>query len=1081
MKDKYLFGHFCFKILRRRFRKRLIFVRIAVLILLVGNSTATAQPSDHRLTLRLHDKTLVETIDAIERRSPYRFYYNSRLLDLSRRVSLEADNEKISAVLERLFKPFGIAYRINGTDVILTVQAKTTGRKTTATSIEGHVRSKQGEPLVGATVLLVGSDRGTTTDAEGHYTLTGTAPLRLRFSYLGYVSKEVKVDPTATTLDIVLEEDINKMEDVVVIGYGTLEKRAVTSSITSLNSKNFIVGAGGSTIATALRGKISGMTITETASPNATNSFQLRGVASINATQSPLIVIDGLPGGDIRSLNQEDIHSIDVLKDASAGAIYGTRAAGGVILVTTKKANEGPMKLTYTGELSFEQVRRRPQVLGRERFLKYGLGSDMGADTDWYDELLNEGALSQRHVVNLSGGSRNARIYATFMAQDQKGIAIGDNRTDYSGRINGNFRLLDDKIEIALHTEYRQAKRDERATSSDFNMALKLNPTLSPYDPSSESGYNVLTGGTDYFNPVADIMLRQNEGIDKWLSADATVKLNLPAGFSAQATVGWQDRQWQNWQHTSEFHKESLDNGRRGRAYHGFDKTLDASFESTVNFNRVFAGDHAVDAVIGYSFWERNGERFNMTNYDFPVDGVGAWDIGNGSWLSDGKADMSSYKAPRERLIAFFGRANYSYRDKYIITGSLRHEGSSKFGRNHRWGNFWAVSGGWRLSKEVFLEDADFLDDLKLRVGYGITGNNGFSAGKSTRMYAANSWWIYDGEWIVSYGSARNVNYDLHWEEKAELNIGLDYSFFGNRLFGKFDIYKRKVSGMIYDIAVPNPPAVHSKTTMNYGNLENRGWEFEIGGTPVQSEKFHWTTSLRVSRNRSKITSLWGNNTYQDRVSFPAPGTPGSGGRLEEGTEIGSFYIWKYAGITDDGRWLIYDKNDNIVLADKKTYEDKRYIGNSIPAVILSWDHTLTYRNWSLGVNLRSWIDYDVFNTIDMYYGLSTVTNQNVLRNAFIDNRHIKQEKLLCDYWLEDGTFLKIDAITLGYNLDMKKYQKYIDRINLYFTVRDVACFTNYTGLDPEVNINGLDPGYEWFTDIYPKTRRYTFGIQFVF
>ena len=701
-----------------------------------------------------------------------------------------------------------------------------------------------------------------------------------------------------------------------------------------------------------------------------------------------------------------------------------------------------------------------------------------GANTD--GALLNEGALSHRHVVNLSGGGRTARVYATFVASDQKGIALGDNRKDYSGRINGSFNLLDDLLEINIHTEYREAHRDQRASNSNFGAAMKMNPTEPIYDEDNPSGYNVIIGGDIYFNPLADVMLKQRDKIDKWMLADANVKLNLPLGFSAQATVSWQDRQMQATYYTSSQHRNSIQNGRNGEGYHEFSKTINVSIEPTINFDRVFANDHAVNAVLGYSFYEENSENFHMTNYNFPVDGTGAWDMGAGDWLKDGRALMDSYKYPRTRLIAFFGRVNYSYRSRYMITASLRHEGSSKFGKDHRWGNFWAVSGGWRISSEPWMDGIGWLDDLKIRAGYGVTGNCGFGAGQTAFRYASGSYWPMDGDWIMSYGPGNNVNNDLHWEEKSELNIGVDYALLGNRLYGKFDWYHRWVDGMIYDITVTTPPAMYDSTVMNYGNLENWGWEFEIGGIPVQKKDFEWTSSMRLSANKSKITSLWGNHSYQDRVNFPAPGAPGTGGRLEEGTMIGSYYLLEYAGLNEEGKWLIYDKNNNVILGDNRTIDDKRYLGNAIPKLIVSWDNMFRYKNLSLGINLRSWLDFDVFNAIDMYYGLANVSNQNVLRSAFLKNRDIKQEKLLCDYWLEDGSFLKIDAISLGYTLNMKKWQKYIDAIDLYLTVRNVACLTGYSGLNPEVNINGLDPGYEWF-DLYPETRRYTFGVKLTF
>lgn len=946
--------------------------------------------------------------------------------------------------------------------------------------IRGKVTDESGNPLPGAFVQLIGGgDSHCLTDLDGLWELVSKSPSRVSVAYMGFVTREAVVEAGKLN-EIVLSEDVNLLNEVVVIGYGTLEKKQVTSSITSISSKDLIAGQGGSTIATALKGKISGMTINETSSPNTSSSFQLRGVASINASASPLVVVDGMPGADIRSINFEDVLSIDVLKDGSAGAIYGTRAAGGVILITTRKANEGPMKLTYTAELSTEQTSRRPELLSAQDFVRFGMGSDYGEDNDWYGALLNEWAFSHKHIVNLTGGGRHAKVYATFTASDQKGIAIGDARKDYSGRINGSFNMLDDMLEIDVHTEFRQANRDVRASTGNFNMAMKMNPTEPIYDPSNESGYNVITGSTDYYNPLADIMLRQNDKVDTWILADANIKLNLPFGLSGQVSMGWQNRHMQATRYTSSMHKSSIDNARNGEGYHEYNKTVDVSIEPTLNFDRSF-GDHTINAVAGYSFWETNSENFSMTNYDFPVDGTGAWDMQAGSWLKDGKAWVYSHKYPRTRLISFFGRANYNWKSRYMLSASIRREGSSKFGKDYRWGNFWAVSGGWRISSEPWMKAlSPVMDDLKVRVGYGVTGNNGFSSGQTAFRYASGSLWPMNGDWIMSYGPGNNVNYDLHWEEKAELNVGVDYSFFGGRLNGKFDWYHRWVSGMIYNITVTTPPALYDNTVMNYGNLENWGWEFEIGGVPVRKGGFEWNTSMRLSNNQSQVTSLWGNHTYQDRVSFPAPGAPGSGGRLENGTKIGRYYLWQSAGFTEDGKWLIYNKDGDVILADNKTYEDKRYVGNAIPKLIVSWDNTFRYKDLYLSVALRSWLKFDVFNTINMYYGLSSVSGQNVLRSAFIENRHIKQDKVLTDYWLEDGSFLKIDAISIGYSLNMKKWQRIIDKIDFYATVRNVACLTGYSGLNPEVNINGLDPGYEWF-NLYPETRRYTFGIKVAF
>lgn len=970
------------------------------------------------------------------------------------------------------------------TTAALSLQAQTRNQ------VSGRVTDAAGEPLVGATVVVVGTTIGTTTDIDGNYAINAPAAGQLKFSYIGYAEQTVEIG-TQSVINITLQDDSQVLKDVVVIGYGTMEKKSVTSSITSIKGDDLTAGMGGSTIATVLQGKVPGLTISGSSSPNSSNGFQLRGVASINASQSPLVVIDGIPGGDMRALIQEDIESIDVLKDASAGAIYGTRAAGGVILITTKRAKQGRVSVNYTGEFSIESIRKYPDLLSSSEYVEYGLGEDYGSDTDWFKELTNELPFSQRHTVSLSGGTEAAQVYTSFMAQDQKGIVIGDNRKDYSGRINARFNLFDGLVEVRANAQFREAERDNRNSSGIFKMAFGLNPTIPLYDPENPSDYNVVGNGISgtSFNPVADIMLRTKNGKDQWLLADATVKINLMKGLSLQGTVGIDKRQYQEYTYVSHDHKESIDNSRRGGASHKFSKDNRVSVEAYANYHRTFAEDHTLDVVAGYSFWQAGGESFSMSNYDFPVDGVGPWDMGVGSYLTDGRASMDSSKDPRERLLSLFGRANYSYKDRYMATVSFRREGSSKFGPNNRWGNFWAVSGGWRLSNEAFMRDIRWIDDLKIRLGYGVTGNNGFGNGYTTRMYTANDMWPTNGIWQPGYGSVRNINPDLKWEEKSELNVGFDFALFDNRLWGKFDLYYRQVNDMLYNVNAPMPPMVHDTVMKNIGSLENRGWEFELGGDIVRSKNFRYTSSVRLSHNKTRINRLGDDGFFLDEVTFPSPGNPGTAVRLQNGLELGQFFIYKYAGLDENGKWLIYDKNNEIVPAiDGSTSnliaENKHFVGNAIPKVILSWDHTFKYKNWDLSVYLRSWLDYDVFSQVNMYYGLANDSQLNVLKSAYTRNRNIKDEKILCDYWLDDGSFLKIDAINLGYTLDLRKWTRYIQSAKLYLTIRDLAVFTNYNGLNPEIGINGLYPGFEYVNDtasMYPQTTRFTLGVQITF
>ncbi|CAK7016958.1 MAG: TonB-dependent receptor SusC [Parabacteroides sp.] len=946
--------------------------------------------------------------------------------------------------------------------------------------------------VIGANVIVKGTTNGNITDMDGKVTLQDVPKNAvLVISYIGYTTQEVPVN-NHTAIHVKLVEDSQALDEVVVIGYGSLDKKQVTSAVTSISSKDLMAGVSGSDISTALQGKVGGLVMINKGSANGETIFQLRGMTSINAGKAPLVVIDGFPGGDIRSVNQDDIKSIDVLKDGSAGAIYGTRAASGVILITTKSGSDtnGKVKMTYSTELSKKQDYGRLKMLSGREYVEHKIGTDYGNDTDWWDEMINHDNFSHKHHIALEAGTEKAQIYSSFFYEKNDGIAIMDSRKDFGGRVNANFKLFDDWLEIRTNTDYRQANRINHYPN--FQQALRNNPTRSPYNPDSETGYNVWLNESLDYNVVADSKLSDNNGVDKWFKPEVTLKLNVKAvpGLSVQQMFGYENRQWEQHQYRSRYHREELNNSRKGWAKLSFDKTENLTSEGFATYIKDFRGGHNLNAVGGYSYFEKNGEKFSAENANFAVDGVKYWDLEKGSYLSDGKAKMTSNKSITERLFSVFARVNYAYQDKYMLAASIRHEGSSKFAADHRWANFWSVSAGWRVSNEKFMKDLDWLSDLKLRFGYGVTGNNDFGADYMANMLSSDQYWMLpNGEWAYSYGKGQNVNRNLGWEEKKEWNVGLDYSFFNNRLYGKFDYYRRKIDNLIYKVKVPQPPFTNGDQWQNIGSMESKGWEFEVGGDIIRNKDFTWTSSLNLSHNDGKILTLWGNNTYYNGNGFPAPGSPGDAARMEEGSTIGSFYLWKFAGFTEDGQFQLYNKNGEVINAKDKTENDKQYMGNYVPKVILAWNHTLSYKDWDLGVNMRSWIKFDVYNAVNMYFGIQGIDNCNVLKDAYGKFNHIRGEKQICDYYLEDGTFLKIDAITLGYTLPLKKYTKFVDRLRVYGTVGNVCTITGYSGTNPEVNISGWDQGTDTFwTDsndkhkgIYPQVRTYTLGLQVTF
>ncbi|MBO5331435.1 MAG: SusC/RagA family TonB-linked outer membrane protein [Alistipes sp.] len=963
-----------------------------------------------------------------------------------------------------------------------------------AGKVAGKVTDASGTPLIGVSVTVKDTVKGTATDVDGNYALDAQKTDVLVFEFLGYKTQEITVG-SQTVINVSLVEDMTAIDQVVVVGYGTMEKKMVTSSVSSVSGDALMPGAGNVSVANALRGKVGSLVISGTDSANAGQSLQLRGSASINGGTGPLVVIDGMPGGDIRSVLPEDIKSIDVLKDASAGAIYGSRAAGGVILITTKNASgldEGTVRLSYTGEFSHKDVLKRPDVLNAEEFLEYRAlqgAVDYGDNFNWYEEMLNKDNFSQKHTVNLQANSKKASIYATFQYNDLQGVAMEDERQDIAGRVNANFKAVEGWLDIAVKADYRRAVRNNN--NPNFAQAIRNNPTRGAYDDKSNTGYNIWLYEDLQYNTIAAVKLYDYWGLDQWFKPEVSAKLNiLPVqGLSYTQTMGYELRQWENHTYRWSTHQDEVSVNRKGTAYQGFSKTENINSEGYFNYINSF-DKHNINATLGYSYYEYNNEGFNMTNYDFPVEATAVWDIGTGMYNKLGQASMSSSKAITQKLMSYFARVNYDYDGKYIVSASFRRESSSKFAKNNRWGNFWSVSAGWRISDEPWMENVSWIDDLKLRAAYGVTGNSDFSASYASMSYGSDGYFMMpaSGNYAIAYGPAVTLNPSLKWEEQRGWNFGLDFSLFDNRLYGKFDWYNRKVVDMLFSVSVPQPPYALTSQMQNIGSLRNMGWEFEIGADIVRNKDWNYSTNFIFSHDRTEVLNLYGNGTFIDNAGFPSPGTPGNAHRLQEGRVFGEFYMRECVGIdketgdflikhdTEDGKW-------EAIQGQKSSTDDRRTVGNYVPKVMASWNNRVSYKNWDFSMDIRSWIDFDVYNTLEMYFGLQKENDINLLKAAYTKNKDITQEKQLCSYFLQDGSFLKIDAINLGYTLPLKeKTNGLIQSLRIYGNINNVCTITGYEGMDPEVNVIGHSAGIEWWNSgFYPRARTYTLGVQLTF
>lgn len=1075
--------------------RNLLIMKFIFLFVFVFSLGSQASINAQTVNLTKSNASLVEIFREIKKQTGYTIICDANILKNANTVTVSMRNTPLKSALTESLRSNDLEYFIEGESIV--VREKPVAKRSNNTlpktetikiqqAVTGTVTDAKGT-IAGVTVSVKGSStQVTSTDSNGKFSIqipSGSATLV--FNILGYIRQEIQVN-NRSVIDVILQEEEQEMTEVVVVGYGTIVKKDLTSAVTSLKGKDLIAGAVNPIM--AIQGKVAGLSVQSTngTDPNAGVSLQLRGVNSLNAGMGPLVVIDGVPGGDINSVAKEDVESINILKDGSAASIYGTRASGGVILITTKQAKVGRTSVNLTSELFSESVRRKPELLSREEFLSLpnnaaSNNSDQGGDTKWYDEVLNKNPLSQRYALNISGGSEDALIYATGTYRDAKGMLIESGRKEYSGRFNSIFKFFNGKAQLTNNVSYNHAEASF-SNGGILNMAMMLNPTIKLYNPTDPTGYNVLYGGYDAFNPVAEVRLQKNQWQYKNLLASSQLKVNITSDLSTTGLFAIKNNTEHGRFYRSAQHRISRTEKIDGHASQEQKKYLDKTFEWTLNYNKSI-DNHSLNAAGGYSYQEFDSQGFSASNSNFPIDGMAENDLGAGSFLTDlGKMPgLGSWRGAGVKLAAFFGRINYSYDNKYIFTASLRREGSSKFFEGSRWGSFPGISAAWRISEESFLKDVSFINDLKIRGGYGETGNADFNAITAYRVYSKDTEWLHDGIWIRTYGTQHNQNKDLRWEVKKESNIGIDFTVLNNKLSGRFDIYKRKIVDLIYDIDVPQPPYVHDKMLVNVGDMENKGIEFELNWNAIDKNDFTYTTGFVASTNKGKLVTLNGSNSHSDRKYFGGPGNPGSAIRLLPGQDLGNYFIWRSAGFTDDGGWLVYNKDNEAIPSEQKTNEDKVFIGNSIPKLTLSWNNSFTYKNFDASVYMRSWLGHDVFNMIDMYYGVNNekLVGQNFIKSAITTNKHIVKEKELTDYWLEKGSFLKVDAISLGYTFK-PDFIKNIKTLRAYVTGRDLLVLTKYSGLDPEVNVNGLEPGFEE-RSVYPKTRTLMLGVQIGF
>lgn len=968
-------------------------------------------------------------------------------------------------------------------------------------TVTGRVQSKSGEPLIGVNVIEKGTTNGTVTDLDGNFSLRTEKGKTLVFSYIGFVAQENVVK--GTRMNVTLLEDTETLDEVVVIGYGSMQRKDVTSSITSVKAEDMNVGVI-TTPAQMLQGKVPGLTIANTSDPNGSASISLRGASSLRTGEAmePYYVVDGVPGVSISLVAPEDIESIDVLRDASATAIYGSKAANGVIIITTKKGKkDGRTSVSYSGYVAWDRTLKALDMMTADELLSYAKTNnitqlndyynvDNPANTNWQDEVLRTG-FSHNHNVSINGGNEKTNYSASLNFQDREGVVRGTNMDRLNARTFVQTKALNNRLELALSLNASIRNSSTGPTDIQGRSVLDAMYYYNPLVPvKNEDGtwYRNLNISQNY-NPLSMINEDRYDTKEKLLQGTAQATLHIIDGLDWNLNLSYQNQQYiYNIYNTTQTQLPSVVS-KHGQADRSTTENIRKQMETYLNWNHTFADAHKVGIMLGYS-WEQadNNDGFGLRVYNFYNDDLTYHNLGMANNMDIN--DVISNNLSTLRMISFYGRINYSYKSRYLLQATVRRDGSSAFGENNRWATFPSVSAAWRITEEQFMKNQHVFDDLKLRVGYGVSGNSlGFDAFIARPLYGATGWFTYvnpDGS-TSNYrmlGATRNANPDLKWESTSMFNIGIDFGFLHNRLSGTIEYYDKRTSDLIYYYPVSTNRYPYGTMTANVGNISNKGIEITINAVPVQTHNFTWSTTLNLSHNKNvveKLTNASYSVPYID-MADPDVVTGEKVQRIMEGSPIGQFYTYEWAGYNENGVSVFndYDADGNLIgTTDAPTDEDRRKTGSAQPKLTYGWNNDFTWKSWTLTAFFQGVAGNQIYNATRNYYnnvGL-VAAGKNVLSEVATEqNFSDSNAHRPSDRYLESGSYFRLATLTLGYNFG--KLGDWVNNLRIYATCNNVFTITGYKGLDPEVYLGGLTPGVDWRQTQYPRTRTFMVGVN---
>ena len=958
----------------------------------------------------------------------------------------------------------------------LTISAQTT--------ISGHVKDDTGEDIIGASIVVKGTQGGTVTDFDGNFKVQCKPGTTLVITYVGFVPQEVKAQDG---MDITLKEDVAQLNEVVVVGYGSLAKKEISSSVVQINKDQFNQGAASDPMA-LVAGKVAGLNVSTSAdaNPNAMTDIQVRGAGSLSASNGPLVVIDGIAGGDLRNIATQDVESITVLKDAGSAAIYGTRGANGVILVTTKKGSgtAGVTNVTYDSYIALNFQKGKPDILSTDEYRRSRRGPDYGADTDWWKEITRSASYNLNQYISIDSSTKNGYFGASVNYKKGNGLDIVSNREEYGGRFVMEQRVLQNYVQFNASLSGRKV-HEEWGNDGLFDTALTTNPTIPVKN--ADGSYFQASSPTGVHNPVNDLRENVSQGDRIYLLGNADVKVNIlqleQHNLNTSLSYALQYNDLKDNFYTPTTSSESYWNGYAGRARINYQKWWTNRLEWLVNYTMTM-GKHQLKAVLGYS-WERNKwEQSGNENMGFVYDALSYHGIGSGSYLKDGKANLWAGSS-ESTLIGFFGRLNYNYNDIIFASASMRREGSTKFGTNTKWGSFPSGSLAWEITNTPFAESVGaFFQSLKPRVSYGVTGRSDFDAYKSLATYSTYSSYYIDNQWLNGYAPSLNANPDLAWEKSTAFNVGIDFVALNSRLRGSVEYFDRRSKDLLYNYTAPQPPFIYNTILVNVGTTKNTGLEVSIDYDVLAKKDLKWTTGINWSTGDTKLTKL-SSDVYQmaylNLYQKPGPGSSEFFFRVEEGGKIGQFYGYEHAGVDENGGLLVYDNDGNAQAAASADPAWKRNIGNGAPKHFLSWTNSFRYKNWDLSTLFRGAFGHKIFNMRKYGMGLRGAGTENVLRTAYTDDADVfSSGGIITSYFLENGNYFKLDNVTLGYSFVPKK-RELIESLRVYLTAKNLFTLTAYKGNDPSiVTSTGITPGID-SNSAYPQATNFTLGVTLRF